>query len=277
MKDNKEEEYSLNMEDIECKITPAISHSSALPCSVTDGYISYGGGVNSVALTIQEYEAGRLYPLIFADTGSEMPETYCYMDYFEKEYLLRYGMKITKISPKTHAELYCKRAKGGSLEEVCLDKKIIPFGMRRFCTGEWKHQPVQKLMKGKTALIGFAMDESGRAKNPDLKYPLIENGVTREGCKNIIKNAGLKVPVKSGCYFCPFQRIRSWENLWREYPELWQRAIKLEDNARERYENVTIMPSGMTLRNLEAVFESKGGDLFPDYDFEELTPCMCIT
>jgi len=34
-------------------------------------------------------------------------------------------------------------------------------------------------------------------------YPLMEWGLDREKCKQIIANAGLPVPVKSACWFCP--------------------------------------------------------------------------
>ena len=46
---------------------------------------SFGCGVDSVAglLLNSNYDE-----IIFADTGSELPETYAYLDYFEKKLLL---------------------------------------------------------------------------------------------------------------------------------------------------------------------------------------------
>ena len=51
---------------------------------------SFGCGVDSVAglLLNSNYDE-----IIFADTGSELPETYAYLDYFEK----KSGLKITKV------------------------------------------------------------------------------------------------------------------------------------------------------------------------------------
>ena len=52
---------------------------------------SFGCGVDSVAglLLNSNYDE-----IIFADTGSELPETYAYLDYFEK----KSGLKITKVT-----------------------------------------------------------------------------------------------------------------------------------------------------------------------------------
>jgi len=231
--------------------------------------ISFGGGVNSVALTIMLYKRGEIYPLVFADTMAEHPETYCYMDYFEREFLSKYGQKIVRVNPIDNADLYFPADRFVSLEEWYLVRRIVPMPTQRGCSGSFKRAPLTKYAK-KPHVIGFAWDERHRAVQNDI-YPLVDEKVTRNGCIEIIQNEGLSIPRKSGCFFCSMQRISQWEDLWKNYPELFQRAIDLEKNSN----GLTILNKPLTV--LRERFESKGGDLFPDYDYEELTPCMCIT
>ena len=47
-------------------------------------------------------------------------------------------------------------------------------------------------------------------------YPLIEWGYNLEKCKQIITDAGLPLPVKSACYFCPNQKPLEVEALTDE-------------------------------------------------------------
>ena len=55
--------------------------------------ISFGGGVNSVAMTIMLVEDGWRGPIVFSDTGGEWPETYCYLRTFGA-WLKEYGLEI---------------------------------------------------------------------------------------------------------------------------------------------------------------------------------------
>jgi len=232
--------------------------------------ISFGGGINSIAMVIMLYEQNEIYPCVFADTLAEHPETYCYMDYFEKEFMSKYGQKIIRLSPinsKFHYP-YARR----SLEGYLLEKKRVPatFGGYRACTTGWKREPIQRFSKGKKQLIAFAFDEQYRAKDLSHGYPLIDRKITRQECIRIIREAKLFVPPKSSCFFCSFQRIAQWEELYRKHPDLYTRAVKLEENT-----NRTIRPDGIPLQILKNRFDGKSGDLFNDCDFEELTPCLC--
>ena len=70
-----------------------------------------------------------------------------------------------------------------------------------------------------------------------------------------------------------------WEDLWKNYPDLFEKALQLDNVAvaKTTGNKLRLLPSGTPIQVLKERFESKGGDLFPDYDFEELTPCMCLT
>jgi hypothetical protein len=69
-------------------------------------------------------------------------------------------------------------------------------------------------------------------------YPLMEWGYDREKCKQIIVAAGLPVPVKSACFFCP--ACKKPEILWLQehHPALLQRALAIERNAQRKLTSV---------------------------------------
>jgi hypothetical protein len=63
-------------------------------------------------------------------------------------------------------------------------------------------------------------------------YPLIDEKIDREQCIEIIKKAKLPIPVKSGCYFCPFNNLDRWASIYDTHPELYNKAMKLEENGK---------------------------------------------
>lgn len=234
--------------------------------------ISFGGGVNSTAMAIWLVNHGWHGEIVFSDTSTEWPETYCYMDYFEHEWLAPRSLSITRLRGLP----WQTKSDGRSLIEYCEYANVIPMAAVRWCTAEWKAAPVQRYC-GQT-LIGIAADEAHRQK--DRICPLCDEGITRQGCIEIIQSEGLEVPQKSGCYICPFQRKSQWYELWRRHPELYARAEAIETNARRTKEGrtrVTLDPSGkVTLTQLREGFERQIE--MPGFDMDELLeyqPCVC--
>jgi hypothetical protein len=97
-----------------------------------------------------------------------------------------------------------------------------------------------------TVGIGISLDEIGRANtrrvepHENMAYPLIGIGedtglkLTRLDCERLIRNAGLPVPPKSSCFFCPFHKPEAWSDLARERPDLFDKAADLEDTLNAR-------------------------------------------
>ncbi len=69
-------------------------------------------------------------------------------------------------------------------------------------------------------------------------YPLFEWGTDRAACERSIRAAGLPVPVKSACWFCPASKKREIVWLREHHPELLDRALALEANARPNLTSV---------------------------------------
>lgn len=110
--------------------------------------------------------------------------------------------------------------------------------------------------------------------------PLVDMGIDREGCIEIIQAEGLSVPRKSGCYICPFQRNSQWRELWERYPELFRRAVALEESVQRKLGGRTrayLDPSGrFTLRQRRDAYDRE--QTLPGMDMEDLRdyqPCVC--
>lgn len=198
--------------------------------------LSFGGGVNSTALLVLAIQ-GKIDvdAVVFSDTKCEMPETYEHIK------------TVEKLCKKHNLQFYT--LSGNDLFEDYFNKEIIPFRAFRSCTDRYKIRPMHKFVKEKfgedvTWIIGFDYDERHRGEKfqfygSRFEFPLIDMEVGREGCKQIIKDFGLDVPVKSGCWFCPFTKKAGWIWLYKNHPELFEKAKQFEENCR-KYPEATL-------------------------------------
>ena len=69
-------------------------------------------------------------------------------------------------------------------------------------------------------------------------YPLMEWGWKREDCITAIRKAGLPVPGKSSCFFCPSMKKAEILELQKQHPDLLARALALEANAQKNLQRV---------------------------------------
>ncbi|MBW2672653.1 MAG: hypothetical protein JRD89_04445 [Deltaproteobacteria bacterium] len=185
--------------------------------------------MNSTALMLLLEKKGIDFESIFVDHGGDYPETYEYIDY-----LRSLGHKITTIVPDVQGFK--------TIEEFCLKKHVIPTRKLRFCTFRFKLRPMYKYVEKPCILyVGISADESRRISGykegkggVKQEYPLVEWGITRQKCIQIIEEAKLRVPRKSGCWLCPFMPRKEVRRLYLEHPDLYQRRKALEKNCRRK-------------------------------------------
>lgn len=212
--------------------------------------LSYGGGVNSTALILLLIQKKiKIDLIIYADVGSEHPETDKFINYFKKWCKSK---KLTFVTVRSHL---------GNIYDYYHRNNIIPYRMFRSCTDKFKIRVINKYLKKNYSdfrinmFLGIDAGESHRAKELDGNYyPLVEHNVDRAGCISLIKDAGLKIPRKSGCWFCPFQPKQEWINLLNNDPDLFEKAIELEKNCRSYPEfHLTQIP----LEKLKIIIKSQ--------------------
>jgi len=192
--------------------------------------LSYGGGVNSTALMILLVERGyELDSVIFSDTGAEHPLTYNYLAVAQR-YLNDHEIPWHVV-----------KSRNGSLYETCKRRRVIPSQIWRWSTRDYKITPIYAYYRSLGGhifqYIGIARDEVERIKSSHVDYvtnlyPLIDLNLDREACIRVIKEAGLPVPVKSGCYFCPFNTVERWFELYQGQRLLFWRAVRLEESSK---------------------------------------------
>ena len=144
-----------------------------------------------------------------------------------------------------------------TLEDECLKSGTLPsiaYGFKR-CSQKHKIGPQEKFCNhhplcravwqagGRvTRFIGYDAGERKRYehskqynaadKKYENRYPLIEDWHwTRDDCIRAIQEAGLPLPGKSSCFFCPSMKRKEIETLKRQYPDLYRRALAIEENA----------------------------------------------
>lgn len=209
--------------------------------------LSFGGGTNSAAMLVGLHERNESVDLIlFADTGGEKPHTYTFINQ------MNVWLKSIGFPEITVVRKLRKTGEWESLEAECLRRSVLPaiaYGWKT-CSQKFKILPQDKFLDrwepakdvwaqgGKvTKLIGYDAGEPQRAKDYttekyDLQYPLIEWGWGREECEEAILRAGLPLPGKSSCFFCPYNRKEEILQLQKEYPEHLDRALAIEDKAK---------------------------------------------
>ena len=168
--------------------------------------------------------------------------------------------------------------KGGrqeTLEDYCHRTGMLPslsYGFKS-CSQKFKIEPQEKFVNnwepartmwksgGKvTKLIGYDMDEPHRAAIPEdskyrYSYPLLEWGWGRDECVAAIEAAGLPLPGKSSCFFCPSTRKIEIVDMLDNEPMYLARALAIEINAELSGKNRTVGGLGRRLNWQKYVIE----------------------
>lgn len=249
---------------------------------MTFSVVSYGGGVNSVAVCVGLVKRGEMPDLVmFADTGGERPETY------------QHVAKMFDWLQSRNVECVTVRNAPASgdktLEQNCLRRKELPslaYGFKG-CSVKWKRQPMDRFLRQQYApsmevlaagekvvrIIGIDAGETKRAKLPPdehfiYRYPLVEWNWDRDDCIAVIEAAGLPIPPKSSCFFCPAMRRPEIRDLMEKHPDLYQRAVAMEQNA----ETHTVVGLGRNWKWASLAEDRQMTFKFP----EPQSPCDCM-
>lgn len=247
--------------------------------------VAFGGGVDSTAMLIGLHERGEVVDLIlFADTGGEKPHTYEHIAVFN-EWLSDHGMPVIRRVARVN-----QAGAERNLEQDCLDGKMLPsiaYGFKA-CSIKYKRDPQDKFCNNYqpckdvwaggekvVKLIGYDLGESHRAAIPEddkylYRYPLIEWEWDRIACLKAIDRAGIPIPSKSACFFCPSSKKQEIMALRRTYPALAVRAVAMEQNA--ILSAVKGLGRSFAWGDLYAADDAQA-KLFPESPIEEACEC----
>lgn len=215
--------------------------------------VAYGMGVDSTAMLVGMAARGiRPDIILFADTGGEKPETYAYLPVMNA-WLARRGFPSITVVRR-------QGCKDETLEAECRRKSMLPslaYGFKS-CSLKWKVDPQNKHLNhweparaewkaGRKVVKAIGYD-NGKAdsrrvkafvdKKYDFWYPLRDWGWDREACMDAILGAGLPLPVKSACFFCPGTKRAELQTFAVSHPELVARAIDMERQASPKFTKI---------------------------------------
>ena len=238
--------------------------------------ISYGGGVQSTALLVlaaqgklDDIIGGPVDAALFANVGekAEHPKTLAYIRDIAMPWAAERGIPVHELKRTTKdgqvRDLYEHLVNGtvaGKQSDIIPMRGESGAPMSRGCTRDYKVMVVARWLKANgataenpaTVCIGISTDEITRVSNKRQGnyerpvYPLIDLGLSRMDCIGVIADAGLPVPPKSACYFCPFTRPSQWAEMRRDQPEMFWKAAELENLMNERRVRTGVRPLYLT-------------------------------
>lgn len=115
------------------------------------------------------------------------------------------------------------------------------FGAK--CTTELKRKVREKhQLPDDIHIFGFTVEEEDRAisfeeRNSQLAvdWLLIDNGITKEGCLNMLTNAGIELPImyrlgytNNNCIGCVKGGMGYWNKIRKDFPAEFERMAKKE-------------------------------------------------
>jgi len=185
------------------------------------------GGKDSSALATYLRDKVPEMEYFFCDTGAELPETYEYLTRLE----VILGKPIVQLNADRGFDHWFEVFRG-----------TLPSPQVRWCTRNLKIKPIEAWIGDAQAIsyVAIRADESNRKgyistkSNIQTRFPFIEDGVDHNGVMRILDDAGIGLPdyyewrTRSGCYFCFYQRKAEWIGLADRHPELFDRAVAIE-------------------------------------------------
>lgn len=273
--------------------------------------VSYGGGVNSVALLLALHEHGiRPRAITMADPGSERRGTIAFRDDVMRPWCDRVGFPdILVLERRIEGQLRPRAWRLETLYEECARIGSLPsvaYGHKK-CSAKYKAEPQRWWVErqpwaqeawaaGRKVVraIGYDLDEQRRVEaagqvawRPALEearfsswYPVYELGLDREDCVALISRHFAAPPPKSACTFCPNNTFAEWQELRRDEPDRFREAVELSRGAEVTSEATGLMrcnPRGKRMLHVWADQGYAGLPLVPREDMEEAMPCECAT
>jgi hypothetical protein len=211
--------------------------------------VSCGLGVDSTSMLVG-MKARGIVPdlLLFADTGDEKPETYAYLP------VLQAWLTASGFPPITVVRLGTVHGKLGdyaTLYENCVVNHTLPsaaFG-KGGCTAKWKIAVMDRFVEqwspaieawAAGMLVQRAIGYDAGPKDSKRRWDIIDTkryayvyflrtwGWDHDRCIREIIGAGLPVPPKSACFYCPATTPAELADLVFRHPPLADRIVEME-------------------------------------------------
>jgi hypothetical protein len=218
--------------------------------------ISLGAGVQSTTMALMAAH-GEIGPMpdcaIFADTGADPAAVYDHLKWLMSPNVLPFPVHV--VSAGNLKEHVAAERPSGKFLKVDIPAFVqAPDGsvalLNRSCTRDFKIDPIRRKVREVLGIarkrspatpvceqwIGISLDEATRMKPSreawqSMRWPLIEQRMSRGDCLEWMKRRGYPVPPKSSCTFCPYHRDDQWRDLT---PSEFAEAVDVDRRLRSR-------------------------------------------
>lgn len=230
--------------------------------------ISYGK--DSMAMLEIMHRQGRpperiITAQVWFDRGipGDYPELAEFKDRMDAWIKARYGIEVEHFdSGTTYVEQFYRVVQRNTKHKGCIYG--WPTLRGPWCNKELKIRALDKAHKaseGCIECIGIAADEPERiarhGAKPNIRMPLVEAGITEPEAYKMCEELGCLAPTyqtgaRDGCWFCHNQGNDQLRRLFRDYPELWERLLPMDDDSPVKFK-----PNGCTLRDYDTRFRAE--------------------
>jgi hypothetical protein len=223
-------------------------------------YISLGAGVQSSALLVCSalglHRVVKADVAIFSDTQNEPRHVYEAVERL-RAWAAPHGIPVETVTAgnlldDAKARIAGTRSRFASIPLFTkgADGRAAPG--RRQCTREYKITPIEKRVRAllgykkgdrvkklARSYIGISADEIYRVKPSQTKWvwrehPLVDARLTRADCIRIVLEAGLPMPKKSACVFCPYTDDARWIDMKKNDPASFEAACVADEALRDQ-------------------------------------------
>ncbi len=240
-------------------------------------FIAFSGGVESSAMCLLY---GKGATAVFTDTGAEHEYMYRRIDFMEAKLKEYHDGDFELV--RLRASVTAKDKKVETLTDYIEAYKYFPSSGARFCTSNFKILPLDDYLKKQgecELLIGLNADETDREGNHGLvanvkyRYPLQEDGYTRQDCVDLLEKHGMKPDFpaymrRGGCIMCPFKSKKEYKAMVHLAPQEIDMVRILEEKCQDtRGKYYRIKQDMPPMREfIETEKNNIFGDLAPYYD-----------
>ena len=226
--------------------------------------LNLGAGIQSTTLFLQslDKELDVVFDYaIFADTGIEPDSVYRHLEWLQS---LEGGTPIIVKKSSCLGEdlingVNTRGKKFITIPAFTVDAETGAKGMlKRQCTADYKIQVVDEVIRRDILKLkfrqrkpkdvelwqymGFSYDEPGRAARArgrfelrgwsKVRFPLIEDEMTRHNCVTYLEGRVPHVVPRSACVCCPYKSNREWLQMKRHDPNGWAKAVEIDEAIR---------------------------------------------
>lgn len=117
--------------------------------------------------------------------------------------------------------------------QVCIGYDDSQADRKRRAKVEKSQAAMEEKIASGEPLTSFQKVTAKTLRQFENRYPLQDWNLERDELAEIIAAAGLPVPPKSACFFCPASQVGEVMELKANNPDLYRRAVAIEDTARD--------------------------------------------